>query len=89
MGYHDRIRSDEDELCALYLRGRLEGREPDKGASVAALNSLLGKPGSTKRLFADLTAEDIETCLALDRFDFAVRVTEQDGLLIARAEAIS
>jgi 2-phosphosulfolactate phosphatase len=89
MGYHDRIRSDEDELCALYLRGRLEGREPDKGALVAALHSLLGKPGETKRLFADLTAADLETCLTLDRYPFAVRVMEQDGLLVARAEAAS
>jgi len=89
MGYHDRIRTDEDELCALYLRGRLEGRTPDKGAFVAALNSLLGKPGETKRLFADLTAADIEACLTLDRYPFAVRVTEQDGLLVARAEAMS
>jgi 2-phosphosulfolactate phosphatase len=87
MGYHDRIRSDEDELCALYLRGRLEGREPDKGALVDALRSLLGEPGETERLFADLTAADIEACLTLDRFPFAVRVTEQDGLLVARAEA--
>ncbi len=89
MGYHDRIRSDEDEFCALYLRGRLEGQEPDKGALVAALNSLLGKPGETKRLFADLTAADIEACLTLDRFPFAVRVMEQDGLLVARPEAVS
>jgi 2-phosphosulfolactate phosphatase len=86
MGYHDRIRSDEDELCALYLRGRLEGREPDKGALVAALRSLLGEPGETERLFADLTAADLETCLTFDRYPFAVRVMEQDGLLIARAE---
>jgi 2-phosphosulfolactate phosphatase len=88
MGYRDRIRSDEDELCALYLRARLEGREPDKGALVAALQSLLGEPGETERLFADLTAADIEACLTLDRFPFAVRVTEQDGLLVARAEAM-
>jgi len=87
MGYGDRIRSDEDELCALYLRGRLEGRDPDKGALVAALRSLLGEPGETERLFADLTAADIEACLTLDRYPFAVRVREQDGLLIARAEA--
>jgi 2-phosphosulfolactate phosphatase len=88
IGYHDRIRSDEDELCALYLRGRLEGREPDKGALVAALRSLLGEPGETERLFADLTAADLETCLTLDRYPFAVRVMEQDGLLVARAEAV-
>ncbi len=89
MGYRNRIRTDEDELCALYLRGRLEGRRPDKGALMDALRSLLGEPGETERLFADLTAADLETCLTLDRYPFAVRVTEQDGLLIARMEAVS
>ncbi len=37
-------------------------------------------------LRADLTAADIEACLTLDRYPFAVRVTEQEGLLVARAE---
>jgi len=88
MGYDDRIRSDEDELCALYLRGRLEGRKPDKDALMTGLRSLLGEPGSVERLFAGLTADDIEACLTLDRFPFAVRVTEQEGLLVARSEAV-
>lgn len=89
MGQNDRLRSDEDEFCALYLRGRLEGRRPDKDALIGALRSLLGEPGESERLFADLTAADIETCLTLDRYPFAVRVTVEDGLLIARAEAAS
>ncbi len=88
MGQHDRLRSDEDELCALYLRGRLEGRRPDKDALVGALRSLLGEPGESERLFADLTAADIETCLTLDRYLFAVRVTEEEGLLVARSETV-
>ncbi len=40
-------------------------------------------------LRADLTAADLETCLTLDRYPFAVRVTEQDGLLVARADSKS
>lgn len=86
MGHGDRLRSDEDELCALYLRGRLEGRQPDQRALIAALRSLLGKPGESERLFRNLTAADIDLCLTLDRFPFAVRVEAEGGLLVARAE---
>ncbi len=86
MGHGDRSRSDEDELCALYLRGRLEGRQPDAAALIAALRSLLGRPGETARLFRNLTDTDIDCCLTLDSFDFAVRVTEEEGLLVARVE---
>lgn len=88
MGYDDRVRSDEDELCALYLRGRLEGREPDEAALMTGLKSLLGQPGSVERLFAGVSAADIEACLTPDRFDFAVRVREEEGLLVARAVTV-
>ena len=88
MGYDDRVRSDEDELCALYLRGRLEGCEPDKAALMTGLKSLLGKPGSVERLFAGVSTADIEACLTLDRFDFAVRVRQEEGLLVARAVTV-
>ncbi len=85
MGYQDRLRTDEDEVCALYLRALLEGREPDTAALMTGLASLLGRPGSVERLFAGLTAADIAFCLVPDRYDFAVRVTQEEGLLVARA----
>lgn len=87
MGQGDRIRSDEDELFALYLRGRLEGRMPDKRALIETLRSLLGKPGTTERLFGSLSEVDIDCCLTFDRFSFAVRVRAEGDLLVARAES--
>ena len=37
------VRADEDELCALYLRARLEGRQPDV-AAVRALVATMPPP---------------------------------------------
>jgi 2-phosphosulfolactate phosphatase len=88
MGYLDRLRTEEDEVCALYLRGLLEGRQPDKDALMTGLKSLIGPPGSVKRLFAGLTEADIAFCLTLDRYDFAVRVRQEEGLLVARAVTV-
>ena len=70
--------ADEDAACARYLAARLAGERP----SVPAI-----------RLDADHTADgwpewfprrDAELALQLDRFDFALPVTREDGLLIAR-----
>jgi 2-phosphosulfolactate phosphatase len=41
------IRADEDELCALYLRARLEGRQPDVAAVRALLATMPPPPNPT------------------------------------------
>lgn len=89
MGSGDRERSEEDELCALYLRARLEGQRPDKRAFASLLKSLLGEPGRSERHFASLSADDIAHCLALDSLPFALRVRKEGELLVARPERAS
>ncbi len=44
MGRAGKARADEDELCALYVRSRLEGRHPDKDALRALLLSMAPPP---------------------------------------------
>jgi 2-phosphosulfolactate phosphatase len=84
MGARTTQRSDEDEQCALYLRNRLLGRQPD--------------PDAVRRLVADSADAarfgnpelphfhpgDLAIALDMDRYDFAVRVTREDGLPVAR-----
>jgi 2-phosphosulfolactate phosphatase len=65
------IRADE-ELCVLYLRARLEGRQPD-GAEVRVLLATIPPPPNPKR--ADI-----------DAIAFAISVRREAGLLIAEAE---
>ena len=84
MGDRGAFRSDEDEQCALYLRNLLEGRRPDP----AAVRSLVMKGGQTQKFFdhsqPQYHPEDVELALQVNRFPFAMRVSREKGLLVAR-----
>ena len=85
MGDQGVNRSDEDEHCALYLRNRLEGRHPDP----ESLRKLILAGGATQKFFDDHQPQyhprDVALALQVDRYDFAMRVTREDGgLLVAR-----
>ena len=84
MGDQGRVRSDEDEQCGLYLRNLLEGRRPD----ATSVRNLIIKGGATQK-FYDPTQpqyhpEDVELALELNRYPFAMKVTRENGLLVAR-----
>lgn len=86
MGSEGIARSDEDELCALHLRNLLEGRF----GNAAAMREVILAGGDALR-FHDpsrphLNRHDLEIALDVDRYDFAIRVTLEDGLLVARRE---
>jgi 2-phosphosulfolactate phosphatase len=86
MGERGVVRTDEDELCALHLRNRLEGRPGD---ALALRRVILA--GGDGRHFHDpdrphLNQGDIDIALDIDRYDFAIRVTLEDGLLVGRME---
>ena len=88
MGDQGVNRSDEDEHCALYLRNRLEGRNPDP----EALRKLIMAGGATQKFFDDTQPQfhprDVSLALEVDRYDFAMRVSREDGLLVARRVVI-
>jgi len=84
MGYNAQIRTDEDELCALYLRNLLEGRQQD----TQAIRALVSQSGEMAR-FAQpdpphCYPQDIDMALEIDKYDFAIRIVRQDNLLVAR-----
>lgn len=89
MGWAGHERTDEDEQCALYLRNLLEGRKPDEGA----VRSLI-LAGKESQKFGDpnqphFHAEDRDLALEMNRANFAIRIEEEEGLLVARPEYIS
>jgi len=88
MGWAGYERTDEDEQCALYLRNLLEGRKPD----IAAVRSLILSGKESQKFGDPLTphfyAEDRDLALQVNRADFAIRIGEEDGLLVARPEWI-
>ena len=89
MGDRGAFRSDEDEQCALYLRNLLEGRQPD----AAAVRSLVMDGGQTQKFFdgsqPQYRPEDAELALQINRFPFAMRISRENGLLVARKHQIN
>jgi 2-phosphosulfolactate phosphatase len=86
MGDNGVKRTDEDELCALHLRNRLERRPSDADA----VRRLILAGGEVVR-FHDparpyLHPEDVDIALDIDRYNFAVRVEFENGRPVARME---
>jgi 2-phosphosulfolactate phosphatase len=81
MGELDQNRTEEDELCALYLRAGLLGRSPDKAAVQSVIKTM-----SPRRDGGSISAADIACCLEIGTAPFALRVTQEDGLHVATAE---
>ena len=88
MGDQGRIRSDEDEQCGIYLRNILEDRRPE----FDAVRSLILTGGATQKFFdpeqPQYHPEDVDLALGLDRYSFAMRITRENGLLVARKESL-
>jgi 2-phosphosulfolactate phosphatase len=84
MGWNARVRTDEDELCALYLRNLLQGRRPDPEAvrKLVRAGGEAAKFGDPKQ--PHFHREDLEIALEIDKYDFAIRVVKEDGFLVAR-----
>jgi len=84
MGQQGRSRTDEDEQCGLYLRNLLEGRRPDP----QAVRSLVMSGGTLPQFLDDRQPQyhpkDPELALQLNTYSFAMKVTREDGLLVAR-----
>jgi 2-phosphosulfolactate phosphatase len=84
MGFNGIVRTDEDELCALYLRNLLQGRQPD----TQAIRTLVQQSGEMARLAAldppHAFPQDRDMAMEIDKYDFAIRIARQDSLLVAR-----
>lgn len=84
MGDQAEIRNDEDEQCGLFLRNLLEGRRPD-GFAVARL---IMEGGATRKFYdgnqVQYHPEDVDLALDINRYNFAMKVTREQGMLVAR-----
>ncbi len=80
MGYACLYPTDEDTLCAEYIKNELEGIESDYGRMVDVI-----KKGDGRRFFDPekqswSPEKDFKLCLDLNRFDFVLKV-EKEGEL--------
>ena len=74
--------AEEDAICARLLEQLLSGADPD-------LEQASRETAATERAAtlqdADFThADDVRLCCVVDRFEFAMRATREDGFLIVR-----
>lgn len=79
MGHGGKEPSDEDEACAAYLAQRLAGARPDVAAIIAKIWE-----NETQPWPAWFPRRDAELACQVDRFDFALPVAREGGLLVAR-----
>ena len=88
MGDQGVNRADEDEHCGIYLRNILEDRKPDFGA----VKALILAGGATQKFFdpkqPQYHPEDVDLALDVSRYNFAMKVTREQGLLVARKHDI-
>ena len=82
MGYSTLYPTEEDTFCAQYIKNELEGKPTDFKKMVEIL-----KKGSGKRFFdpdkqSYAPAKDFDLCTDLNRFNFIIKATWNDGLLI-------
>ena len=85
MGLAGKVRTDEDEQCALYVRNLLLGREPDRDAvkrlvRIGEENDKFMDPGQPH-----FHPEDVTFALKVNSIDEPVRIKKEDGLLVARS----
>jgi 2-phosphosulfolactate phosphatase len=78
MGHEGATRSVEDELCASYLEALLTGQKPP------LVPQLMGELADRVEWPDWFPARDALLAADVDRFSFALPVTREDGLLVAR-----
>jgi 2-phosphosulfolactate phosphatase len=83
-GSHSQDGGDEDLACADYIEALLEDEKTPaepylRRVSGSATGRKFGDP-----LFSYLPAADLPYCLAVNRFDFVMQVTHEDGDLVLK-----
>ncbi|HUI28414.1 MAG TPA: 2-phosphosulfolactate phosphatase [Candidatus Kryptonia bacterium] len=89
MGAQADTRADEDELCALYLRNLLQGRQPDRDAIRSLVLASAESQNYDDPSRPQFDPRDREIALQIDSIPLAIRVQRESDLLVARAELVS
>jgi 2-phosphosulfolactate phosphatase len=75
----------EDVACRTVIAALLRGDAPDWDAAVSVVRGCAAADQIRDPTLGVGCPEDIDLAVACDRFDFAMPVTREDGLLVARA----
>ncbi|MGI9523513.1 MAG: 2-phosphosulfolactate phosphatase [Hyphomicrobiaceae bacterium] len=84
MGENGETRADEDELCAIHLRNRLEGRSSNRNAIRELILASARISDFSDSMKSHLHPQDLEIALDIDRFNFAIGVSVEEARPVAR-----
>lgn len=76
---------DEDRACADFLELLLQGAEPDPTPYLDRVAAAIDRRRHDPEVY-DTLGPDLERCMRLDAFDFAMRVRRESGRLVMRME---
>lgn len=83
-GYQPGCPADDDAACADYLAALLRGEKPDAAPFLLRARRSVAAQKFIDPVQPDFSPDDLELSLQVDRFDFALRVLREDGLLVLR-----
>jgi 2-phosphosulfolactate phosphatase len=87
MGWPDGRPGEEDEACAELFEQILRGREPDTRAITLAVEQSVAGRQALNPAIDWISPGDLACATWIDRFDFALPVAIEDGLMVARPRA--
>ena len=76
MGYSAERHIEEDNLCADYIRDRLQGLEPDYGAMTEIIRQTSGQRFFLAENQGHAPSTDFYLCLDINRFDFVLKAKQ-------------
>ena len=80
MGYAAEYQTEEDNLCAEYIKALLEGRTIDMNAEIEKLKSTSGAKFFDKTQNDVFPEADFFLCTDLDKFDFVLKMSKRNDL---------
>lgn len=75
---------EEDAACADYIESLLKGGRPDPGPYMERVRTSQTAQKFTAPAGFVFPASDVDHCVAVDKFDFAMLVERHDGLAVMR-----
>lgn len=77
-------RADEDLACAQYIAGRADGAARDAAEFLRRAEESLAATELREGVREGVHPDDVELCLELDRFPFAMVAAPEDSLMVLR-----
>ncbi len=84
MGYACEYPTDEDTLCAEYIKAQLEGKSPDFDAMVEKIKNSDGARFFAPEKQSWSPESDFHLCLDFNRFDFVLKVEQENEFVYLR-----